>query len=193
MEHFFLLFFSAAVINNIVLTKFLGLCPFFGISRDLSPAVSMGMAVTAVMILASMVTWPVYVYLLVPYTLEYLQTVIFILIVATLVQLVEMGMAKFSPALQRVLGIYLPLITTNCAILGVCLMNIRQQFTFVEAVVHAGGTGAGFAVVICVMAGIRERLMYARVPAAMQGFPISFIIGCLMALSAFGFHGFFTH
>jgi electron transport complex protein RnfA len=122
----------------------------------------------------------------------YLQTIVFILVIATLVQFVELVIKKLSPVLQRVLGIYLPLITTNCAVLGVCLLNIQSDMSLVESVVHGFGGGAGFMLVICMMAGIRERLDMARVPPAMQGIPISFIVGCLMALSFMGFQGLFA-
>jgi electron transport complex protein RnfA len=193
MESLLLLFFSAVIINNVILTKFLGLCPFFGISKDLKAAFSMGLAVIFVMTLASIVTWLISSYILVPYSLEFLQTIIFILVVATLVQQVEMILGKLSPILQRVLGIYLPLITTNCAVLGICLLNVKEQYSLVETIVSTTGAGVGFTLAICIMAGLRERLMVAKVPAPVQGFPIAFIIGCMMALTASGFQGFFSH
>jgi len=193
MEHLFVIFFSVVVVNNFILAKFLGLCPFFGVSRELKSAFSMGLAVIFVMTIASMVTWSIYRYVLIPYEVRFLQTIVFILVIAALVQLVELFITKTSPVLQRVLGIYLPLITTNCAVLGVCLLNIKEDFNFIETVVHGIGGGVGFTLAICIMAGIRERLSVCRVPVPMQGFPISFIIGCLMALSFFGFQGFLTH
>ncbi len=193
MEHLFIIFFGVVIVNNVVLTKFLGLCPFFGVSRELRSAFSMGLAVIFVMTIASIVTWTVNRYLLVPFQMEFLKTIVFILVIATLVQFVELVIARVSPVLQRVLGIYLPLITTNCAVLGVCLINIKEDFNLIETIVYGFGGGVGFMLAICIMAGIRERLSLARVPAAMQGFPISFIIGCLMALSFFGFQGFFSH
>ena len=192
MEHLFVLFFSVVVVNNFILTKFLGLCPFFGVSRELKSAGSMGIAVTFVMTCASAVTWLLNHYVLEPWDVVFLNTIAFILVIATLVQFVEMVIAKISPVLQRVLGIYLPLITTNCAVLGVCLLNIKQNLTLLETVVHGFGAGVGFMLAICIMAGIRERLSLATIPAALQGFPLSFIIGCLMALSFFGFQGFFN-
>jgi len=185
-------FFSVLIVNNFILAKFLGLCPFFGVSRDLRSAASMGLAVTFVMTAASAVTWAVNDHVLEPCGVMYLQTIVFILVIATLVQFVELVIKKLSPMLQRVLGIYLPLITTNCAVLGVCLLNIKQNMSLAEAVVHGFGGGLGFALVICIMAGIRERLQMSRVPLAMQGMPISFITGSLMALAFLGFHGLFA-
>jgi electron transport complex protein RnfA len=186
------IFFGVMIVNNFILAKFLGLCSFFGVSRDLRSAASMGLAVTFVMTSASAVTWAVNDHVLKPCGVMYLQTIVFILVVATLVQFVELVIKKFSPVLQRVLGIYLPLITTNCAVLGVCLLNIKEDMSLLESVVHGLGGGVGFALVICMMAGIRERLDKARVPQAMQGIPIAFIVGCLMALSFLGFHGLFA-
>lgn len=188
----FAVFFSVLIVNNFILAKFLGLCPFFGVSRDLRSAACMGLAVTFVMTAASAVTWAVNDHVLEPCGVMYLQTIVFILVIATLVQFVELVIKKMSPVLQRVLGIYLPLITTNCAVLGVCLLNIQDELSLAEAIVHGFGGGAGFALVICMMAGIRERLDKARVPLAMQGIPISFIVGCLMALSFLGFQGLFA-
>jgi electron transport complex protein RnfA len=185
-------FFSVMIVNNFILAKFLGLCPFLGVSRDLRSAACMGLAVMFVMTAASAVTWAVNDHVLKPCGVMYLQTIVFILVIATLVQFVELVIKKLSPVLQRVLGIYLPLITTNCAVLGVCLLNIQSDMSLVESVVHGFGGGAGFMLVICMMAGIRERLDMARVPPAMQGIPISFIVGCLMALSFMGFQGLFA-
>ena len=186
------LFFSVMIVNNFILAKFLGLCPFFGVSRDLRSAASMGLAVTFVMTAASAVTWAVNEHVLVPCGVMYLQTLVFILVIATLVQFVELVIKKVSPVLQRVLGIYLPLITTNCAVLGVCLLNIKKNLTLTGSLVHGFGGGVGFALAICIMAGIRGRLDMARVPVAMQGIPISFVVGCLMALSFLGFQGLFA-
>jgi electron transport complex protein RnfA len=186
------LFFSVMIVNNFILAKFLGLCPFFGVSRDLRSAVCMGLAVTFVMTAASAVTWAVNDHVLEPCGVMYLQTMVFILVIATLVQFVEMVIKKISPVLQRVMGIYLPLITTNCAVLGVCLLNIKSDLSLVESIVHGFGGGVGFCLVICMMAGIRERLDMARVPLAMQGIPISFVTGCLMALAFLGFQGLFA-
>ena len=191
MELFAVLF-SVMIVNNFILAKFLGLCAFLGVSRDLRSATSMGLAVTFVMTAASAVTWAVNEYVLEPCGVKYLQTIVFILVIATLVQFVELVIKKVSPVLQRALGIYLPLITTNCAVLGVCLLIMKNDMSLIESVVFGFGGGAGFLLVICMMAGIRERLDLGRVPLAMQGIPISFIVGCLMALSFLGFHGLFS-
>jgi electron transport complex protein RnfA len=193
VEHLFIIFFSVVIINNFILSRFLGLCPFYGVSRELNSAASMGIAVIFVMTIASIVTWLINRYVLITFHVEFLQTIVFILVIAALVQLVELFIIKISPLLQRVLGIYLPLITTNCAVLGVCLLNIKEDFNLIETIVYGFGGGLGFMLAICIMAGIRERLSLCKIPLSMQGFPISFIIGCLMALSFFGFQGFFTH
>jgi len=150
----------------------------------------MGLAVMFVMTISSAVAWLVDHYVLVRYHVEFLQTIVFILVIAGLVQLVELFIARVSPLLQRVMGIYLPLITTNCAVLGVCLLNIKEKFSLAESVVHGFGGGLGFTLAICIMAGIRERLALARTPALLQGFPLGFFVGCLMALAFFGFQGF---
>lgn len=193
MEKLAVIIFSVILINNFVLSRFLGLCPFLGVSREFKSSLSMGAAVIFVMTLASFSTWFIQYCLLVPYNVEFLQTIVFILVIAALVQFVEMVLQKVSPVLQQALGIYLPLITTNCAVLGVCILNIREDYTLLETVVHGAGAGIGFTLAILIMAGIRGRLSLGRVPRCMQGFPISFIVACLMALSFFGFQGFFTH
>ena len=192
MENLFVIFITVFLVNNFVLAKFLGLCPFLGVSKDLRSAKSMGFAVIFVMSIASIVTWCVNTYILVPYNVTYLKTIVFILVIATLVQFVELFISKVSPTLQRVLGIYLPLITTNCAVLGVCILNIQEEFNLLESIVHGFAAGLGFTLAICMMAGIRERLELAKVPVSMQGFPISLIVGSPMALSFFGFQGFFS-
>jgi len=193
MERLLVVLFSVILINNFVLARFLGLCPFLGVSREFKSSLSMGAAVIFVMTLASTCTWFIQRYLLIPYRVEFLQTIVFILVIAALVQFVEMVIQKVSPVLQKALGIYLPLITTNCAVLGVCLLNIREEYTLLETIVHGAGGGVGFTLAILIMAGIRERLALGKVPSCMRGFPISFIIACLMALSFFGFQGFFSH
>jgi electron transport complex protein RnfA len=185
------LLFGVMIINNFILAKFLGLCSFLGVSRDLRSASSMGLAVTFVTTLASAVTWALNEYVLEPCGVMYLQTIVFILVIAALVQFVEAVIKKVSPPLQRALGIYLPLITTNCAVLGVCLLIMKKDMNLIESVVFGVGGGAGYWLVICMMAGIRERLDLGRVPLAMQGMPINFIVACLMALSFFGFQGLF--
>lgn len=193
MERLIVIALSVILVNNFILVRFLGLCPFLGVSREFKSSLSMGAAVIFVMTLASLCTWLIQYYLLVPYQVEFLQTIVFILVIAALVQFVEMVIQKVSPVLQKALGIYLPLITTNCAVLGVCILNVRENYNLLETVVHGAGGGLGFTLAILIMAGIRERLSLGRVPRSMQGFPISFIAACLIALSFFGFQGFFTH
>lgn len=187
---------GAILINNFVLMKFLGLCPFFGVSKRLSSAVGMGMAVVFVMTVASMITWIIQNLVLIPLSLPYLQTIVFILVIAALVQLVEMVLQKFSPSLYEALGIFLPLITTNCAILGVALLNAgvnaltSRPYTFVEAIVNGVSSGIGFTLALVLMAGIRERLELADVPRPLQGLPIAFVTAGLMAIAFLGFSGF---
>ena len=193
MEKLIVIVLSVILVNNFILVRFLGLCPFLGVSREFKSSLSMGAAVIFVMTLASLCTWLIQYYLLVPYKVEFLQTIVFILVIAALVQFVEMVIQKVSPVLQKALGIYLPLITTNCAVLGVCILNVRENYNLLETVVHGAGGGLGFTLAILIMAGIRERLSLGKVPRNMQGFPISFITACLIALSFFGFQGFFTH
>jgi len=193
MEKLIVIALSVILVNNFILVRFLGLCPFLGVSREFKSSLSMGAAVIFVMTLASLCTWLIQYYLLVPYKVEFLQTIVFILVIAALVQFVEMVIQKVSPVLQKALGIYLPLITTNCAVLGVCILNVRENYNLLETIVHGAGGGLGFTLAILIMAGIRERLSLGKVPGSMQGFPISFITACLIALSFFGFQGFFTH
>ncbi|MDR1324136.1 MAG: electron transport complex subunit RsxA [Candidatus Margulisbacteria bacterium] len=180
---------SALVVNNFVLTQFLGICPFIGVSRQLESAVGMGAAVTFVLALSSLVTWLIYYYVLVPLHITYLQTVFFILIIAALVQLLEMGLRKFSPPLQKALGVYLPLITTNCIVLGVAILNINKNYDLLQAVVYGVCAGLGFALVLLAMAGIRERLEESPVPKRFQGVPITFITAALMSIAFLGFSG----
>ncbi|MCX7857592.1 MAG: electron transport complex subunit RsxA [Deltaproteobacteria bacterium] len=191
MEKLIFIFFNVALINNFVLSKFLGLCPFLGVSKDFKASISMGIAVTFVMTMASIVTWFFQVYLLDPLKLEFLSTIVFIVVIATFVQFVEMVIAKTSPALQEALGIYLPLITTNCAVLGVSLLNVKENYNLVESIVNGLGGGLGFTLAIVIMAGMRERLEYSNVPEPLKGFPIAFILTGMLALSFFGFQGFF--
>jgi len=191
-------------INNLVFARFLGICPYIGVSKELDSAVGMGAAVTFVMTLASTVTWLIYTYLLSPTSnnlfyhllrlnappdLTFLKTIAFILVIASLVQFVEMVIQKTSPALYKSLGIYLPLITTNCAILGAALLNIDEGYLFIESIVHGIAAGIGFTIALILMAGIREKLDLADVPKAMQGIPIAFIMAGLMAIAFLGFSG----
>ena len=192
MEKVIVIFFSVVLINNFILSRFLGLCPFLGVSKESKAALSMGIAVTFVMTMASLVTWFFYHFFLVPYQLEFLQTIVFILVIATFVQFVEMVIAKTSPPLQEALGIYLPLITTNCAVLGVSLLNVKEGYNLLETLVNGFGGGVGFTMAILIMASIRERLELCDVPQCMRGFPIAFIITSMMAFAFFGFQGFFS-
>jgi electron transport complex protein RnfA len=192
MEKVIVIFFSVVLINNFILSRFLGLCPFLGVSKESKAALSMGIAVTFVMTMASLVTWFFYHFFLVPYQLEFLQTIVFILVIATFVQFVEMVIAKTSPTLQEALGIYLPLITTNCAVLGVSLLNVKEGYNLLETLVNGFGGGVGFTMAILIMASIRERLELCEVPQCMRGFPIAFIITSMMAFAFFGFQGFFS-
>lgn len=192
--HYLAIIIAAIFVNNFVLAKFLGLCPFIGVSKQLDGAIGMGLAVTFVMVLTSAVSYPIYWFILVPYDIAYLDTIAFILVIASLVQFVEMVMEKFAPGLYRTLGIYLPLITTNCAILGVAQLNINYsapesatQFNFIQSVINGFGAGLGFALALILMAGIRERLEYAPIAKAMEGAPIAFIAAALMALAFSGF------
>ncbi|MDT8325160.1 MAG: electron transport complex subunit RsxA [Bacteroidota bacterium] len=184
-----LIFISAAIVNNFVLAYFLGICPFIGVSNKLSSAFPMGLATTFVMVLTAIVTWLIYHLILVPYHVEYLQYVSFILVVASLVQFVEMFIKKVSQPLYRALGIFLPLITTNCAILGLALFMVLKDYTFVQGIFYGVGAGAGFTLAISLMAGIREELELANVPRAFQGAPITLIVAGLIALAFMGFAG----
>ena len=180
---------GAILVNNFILVQFLGICPFMGVSKKLDTAVGMGLAVTFVMGLASAFTWAVNEWLLVPLHLEYMKTVAFILVIAALVQFVEMFLQKAMPSLYAALGIYLPLITTNCAVLGVALNNIQYGYNFLESVVYGITGGLGFLLAIVLFASIRERLEFSEVPRCFEGFPIALVTAGLMALSFMGFSG----
>lgn len=180
---------GAIFVNNFILTKFLGLCPFFGVSTKTKSALSMGTALTFVTALSAVVTWSIYTFILVPLKLEYLQIIVFILVIATVVQFVELFIKKSNPFLYKALGIYLPLITTNCIVMGVALLNIREGYSFLEALVFGIGGGAGFTLAILLMSGIRERLELSDVPKPFQGLPIAFIVAALMSLAFLAFSG----
>ncbi len=184
-----LIFISAAVVNNFVLSYFLGICPFVGVSKKISSAVSMGMAVTFVMTITAAVTWLIYHLILVPANLEILEYVSFILVISSLVQLVEMFVKKISKPLYETLGIYLPLITTNCAILGLALFSVLREYDFMESLVFGIGAGAGFTLAIVLMAGIREELELAKVPKPFEGAGITMIVAASLALAFMGFAG----
>ncbi|MCX7841477.1 MAG: electron transport complex subunit RsxA [Clostridia bacterium] len=182
-------FLSAVLIENFVLVRFLGICPFLGVSKKTNTALGMGAAVVFVMAVASAVTWIVHKQVLEAFGLEYLQTITFILVIAALVQLVEMIIKKLSRALYNALGVYLPLITTNCAVLGVCIINVQKGFSFVNSLFYGIFAGAGFTLAIVLFAGIRERLEFADIPESLKGFPISLISASLVSLAFFGFQG----
>lgn len=184
-----LVFFSAAIVNNLVLAYFLGICPFLGVSKRVDTAVNMGMATTFVMVLAAVITWVINNYILLPYDLPFLQNVTYIITIASLVQLVEMFIKKTSPVLYRSLGIFLPLIVTNCAILGLALFAALKEYTFFQALSYGLGGGAGFTLAIVLMAGMREELEYAEVPRPFQGAPMTLIIAGMLALAFMGFAG----
>lgn len=179
----------SVLVNNYVLTKFLGICPFLGVSKKVYQAAGMGAAVTFVMLIATAVTHPIYYFILSRFELEYLQTIVFILVIASLVQLVEIILKKHIPALHKSLGIYLPLITTNCAVLGVCANNIKDGFGFVQAMASSLGCGLGFLLAMLLFAGVRSRLESANPPRCFKGVPITLVSASIVALSFSGFSG----
>ncbi|HIZ89382.1 MAG: electron transport complex subunit RsxA [Mucispirillum sp.] len=189
MEHLLLLFVGAALVNNIVLSRFLGICPFMGVSKSTETAVGMSLSVAFVMTISSAVSFLIDKYILVPLSLEYLRTIVFILIIASLVQFVEMVIEKTLPELYSGLGIYLPLITTNCAVLGVALLNVQFQYNFIEMLIFSFGTAAGFGLALILFAGLRERIAYSTVPKYFQGMPIVFIMAGILSLAFMGFSG----
>ena len=180
---------GAILSNNFIFSQFLGICPFLGVSKKVDTAVGMGFAVTFVMGLASAITWLVNTFILVKFDLMYMQTVAFILVIASLVQFIEMFLQKSMPSLYTALGVYLPLITTNCAVLGVALLNIQESYNFIESVVYGITGGIGFLVAIVLFASIRERLVFAEYPKSFEGFPIALVTAGLMALAFMGFSG----
>lgn len=180
---------GAILVNNFILVQFLGICPFMGVSKKMDTALGMGVAVIFVMGIASAATWLINEYLLVRLNLQYMQTVAFILVIAALVQLVEMFLQKVVPALYQALGIYLPLITTNCAVLGVALLNVQNSYNFIESVVYGVTGGIGFLVAICLFASVRERVDNCECPKSFEGFPIALISAGLLALAFMGFSG----
>ncbi len=180
---------AAILANNFIFSQFLGICPFLGVSKKVDTAVGMGIAVTFVMGLASAITWLVNTFILVKFDLMYMQTVAFILVIASLVQFIEMFLQKSMPTLYTALGVYLPLITTNCAVLGVALLNIQNNYNFIESVVYGITGGLGFLLAIVLFASIRERLVFADYPKCWDGFPIALVTAGLMALAFMGFSG----
>ena len=189
MENYVIIFVSAIFINNIVLARFLGICPFLGVSKNTSTALGMGVAVLFVMTVASIVTFLIYRGLLVPFDITYLQTVAYILVIAFLVQVVEIVLKKVSPELYQALGVFLPLITTNCAILGVAILVIQQEFTLVESVVFAIGNAVGFTLAIVLFSSLREHLEMAELPPAMKGIPAALVVAGILSMAFMGFAG----
>ncbi len=189
MTNFIIIMLSAVFINNYVLSRFLGICPFLGVSKKLNQAVGMSIAVIFVMLIATAVTWPIQIYLLDPNSLGYLQTIVFILVIAALVQLVEIILKRYIPSLHKSLGVYLPLITTNCAVLGVTILNIDEGYTFAEAMVNSFGSGVGFLLAMVMFSGVRSKIEGADVPKAFQGLPITLVAASITSLSFLGFSG----
>lgn len=190
MKEIFAIIIAALFTQNFVMVKFMGICPFLGVSKKVETASGMGMAVTFVMAIASMCTYAVNKFLLVPFGLEYLQTIAFILIIAGLVQFVEMFVEKTMPSLYNALGIYLPLITTNCAVLGVTLLNVQNEYNFIESILYAVFAALGFTLAIVLFAGIRESINESDIPVPFRGFPMALITAGLMAIAFMGFSGF---
>jgi electron transport complex protein RnfA len=180
---------AAIFVNNIVLAQFLGICPFLGVSKKVDTAAGMGMAVAFVMLLATLVTWPIYYFVLVPYGLQFMQTIVYILVIAALVQMVEIILKKSMPSLYSALGVFLPLITTNCTILGVAINVINFEYTLLESAVYAVATALGFSLAMVLFAGIREQIAVTDVPKGMKGTPIALLIAGLLALAFMGFSG----
>ena len=180
---------STSLVSNVVLCQFLGLCPFLGVSKKVDTAIGMGAAVIFVITVASAITWLIYSFILTPLNITYLQTIVFILVIAALVQLVEMILKKSIPSLYQALGVYLPLITTNCAVLGVALINVQKEYNFIESLINGFGTAVGFTISITILAGIRERIENNDVPHSFKGMPIVLITAGLMSIAFMGFSG----
>lgn len=189
MTEILVLLITTALVNNVVLVKFLGLCPFMGVSRNVDSALGMGLATTFVITLASAATWMLEHWLLAPLGLGYLRILTFILVIAATVQFVELVVKKTSPGLYQALGIYLPLITTNCAVLGIALLNVQEKSSFAISIAYGFGSALGFTLVLLIFAGLRERLALARVPAAFTGAPVGFVLAGLLSLAFMGFAG----
>ena len=189
MTKYILILMGGVLVNNYVLQQFLGICPFLGVSKRTKEATGMGLAVTFVMLFATLATYPIYKFVLLPNKLEYLQTIVFILVIAALVQLVEIVLKKFMPALFKALGVYLPLITTNCAVLGVTLNNISDGYTFTESIVSSLGVGLGFLLAMVLFAGVRSRIENCPAPKSFRGLPVTLISASIVALAFYGFGG----
>ena len=189
MSDYILLIISCVFVNNILLAQYLGNCPFLGTSKKMETAVGMAMAVVFVLVLAGVITWLVEAFILIPFKMEYLQTVSFILVIAALVQFVEMFLKKSIPALYAGLGIFLPLITTNCAVMGVCLINIKEEYTFMQALIASFAYAVGFGLALVLFAGVRERILLARVPKPLQDTSIGLVTAGMLSLAFFAFKG----
>ncbi|WP_206458598.1 electron transport complex subunit RsxA [Anaerovorax sp. IOR16] len=189
MKEMLIIILGAVLANNFVLVKFLGICPFLGVSKKLDSAFGMSCAVIFVMVLATAATWPIQILLLEPKGIGYLQTIVFILVIAALVQLVEIILKKYVPALHKSLGVFLPLITTNCAVLGVCVLNIDEDFTFAQSLVNAFGAGLGFLLAMVLFSGVRQRIEFNDYPECFKGIPSVLIAASILSLSFMGFSG----
>ncbi|MBQ6944284.1 MAG: RnfABCDGE type electron transport complex subunit A [Ruminococcus sp.] len=192
MKTLIVILLSAMLTDNFVLAKFMGICPFLGVSKKLDSASGMGIAVTFVMICATIVTYPIHHFILVPNNLAYLDTLVFILVIALFVQLVETAMKKLLPPLYKSLGVYLPLITTNCAVLGVTVLNIDNGFTFVQSIGNSLGAGLGFLLALVIFSGVRKKMEYADIPETFKGVPATLIAASIVSLSFMGFSGLFS-
>ncbi len=186
---YFAIIIGSIFVNNVVLAQFLGICPFLGVSSKVETSLGMGAAVTFVMALSSLVTWLIQTYILVPFGIDYMQTIVFILVIAALVQMVEIVLKKVSPSLYQALGIFLPLITTNCAVLGVAISMIQKEFTLLQGVTYNVATALGFALALVIFAGLRERIEFEEAPKAFQGVPIALITASILAMAFMGFSG----
>lgn len=189
MGDYILLAVSCILVNNILLAQYLGCCPFMGTSKKMETAIGMGMAVVFVLVMAGSITWLIEAYVLKPFKLEYLRTIAFILVIASLVQFVEMFLRKSIPALYKGLGIFLPLITTNCAVMGVCLININEEYTFVQSLVTSFSYATGFGLALVLFAGVRERVLLARVPKPLEDTAIGLVVAGMLSLAFFAFKG----
>ena len=189
LKELILILMAGVLVNNYVLQQFLGICPFLGVSKKFDQASGMGIAVTFVMLCATAVTWPIYTYVLVPLKITYLNTITFILVIAALVQFVEIVLKRFIPALHRSLGVYLPLITTNCAVLGVTLKNVEKEYDFIQSMFSSLGVGLGFLLAMVLFAGVRSRIENCPAPKAFKGLPVTLIAASFVALAFFGFAG----
>ncbi len=189
MTKFIVILLSAVFVNNYVLSRFLGICPFLGVSKKLDSATGMSLAVIFVMLMATAATWPIQTFLLAPNNLGYLQTIIFILVIAALVQLVEIVLKRYVPSLHQSLGVYLPLITTNCAVLGVTILNIDSEYTFLESMVNSLGSGLGFFLAMVMFSGVRSKIEGADIPESFKGLPVTLIAASITSLSFLGFGG----